>query len=95
MCGREHSLTDRRRISCTILAPPNVCLHIGRRDDLNLMTQCHEFSRPKMRRAASLNANQAGLHAGEKSPNLGTTKTAANNDVTRHIDPMYLKDVFG
>ena len=66
----RHRLADRLGVGRIRLAALDVGLHVGRRHQPDLMAQGTDLARPVMRRAARLDANQAGRQALEERQHL-------------------------
>jgi hypothetical protein len=87
----RYRLHDRLRIGGVGLAPLHVSLHVCRRHQPDLVTQCHQLARPMMRRGASLHANQTRRQRGEEGEHLPATELPANYDSAISAHAVNLK----
>ena len=90
-----HRLADRFRIGRVGLAALHIGLDVGRRHQAHLMAQLDQLARPVMRRAARLDADQAGRQLGEERQHLRSSQRLANNDLASRIDAVNLKNALG
>ena len=90
-----HRLADRLGVGSIVLVALDVCLHIPRRHQTNLVTKLREFTRPIMSCGASLHTDQAWRQRLEELQHLAAPQLPPNDDLLGHVDPVNLKHVLG
>ncbi len=89
--GPHHRLADRFRVGCIVLLPLHIRLHILRRHQPYLVTECAQLTRPMMRRRAGLHAHYRRLYPRKKRHHVATAQPTPNHDSSRFIDAVDLK----
>ena len=90
-----HRLADRLSVGSVVLIALDVCLHIPRRHQTNLVAKLREFTRPIMCGGARLHADKARRQRLEELQHLAAPKLLPNDDLLGRVDPVNLKHVLG
>ena len=88
-------LAYRLRISRIVLVALDVCLHVFRRHQTNLVTKLRQLTSPVVRRGTGLHANQAGRQRREELHHMTAAKLLPDDDLLGRIDAVHLKHVLG
>jgi hypothetical protein len=84
---------DRFGINRVVLLPPRERLHIGRRDQLRVMSEVCELASPVMRSSACLQRHGAARMPGEKIEQLSSTDLSAEQSSTARIRAVGMKNI--
>ena len=89
--GPRDRLADRRCIGHVVLLPFHIGLHIGGRDQPNVMTERKDFPRPVMRGAAGFHAHKTARQTGHELQHLVAPQPLTKNDPASGIGAVQLK----
>lgn len=87
----RHRLADRLGIGGVDLAAPDVGLRAGRRDQPHCVAQRAQLARPVLRRAAGLDADQAGRQGAKHPQDLTSPRLAAQHHLPGGVHSVRLK----
>src|SRR6267142_2582991 len=90
--GSGDGFTNCLCVSCIVLLPFDVGLHVSRRHQSHGMAKCLQLARPMVRRGASLDANQAWRQLLKERQDLATLQLAADDHLAASVNAVNLEN---
>ena len=93
--GSLHGFGDRLGVGGVVLLALDIGLYELQRHQADIVPKRGDFSSPIVCRVAGLNPNQRRVQSGKERQHLRASELSFENDLSRIVDVMNLKDVLG